>query len=177
MEVLKDNQEECVDLLEIIFKDSRKTLAKISFLLFEFIFSIKFIMTRYEKNANGHYSIKGKNYEMLVGSRAQVWHGTAYKTSGGLKKTDLHQNKNGRVVSKAKHETAKKEKRLIKAGYGTKKGKFGFVLLGKKSKKQRGGKGDQSVNQNPAPFDSSNSSGVGTNSYNSKGGKSRRRKN
>jgi hypothetical protein len=105
-------------------------------------------MTAYTKNAHGHYLIKGKKYEMLVGSRAQVYHGTAYKTSGGLKKTDILMNKNGRIVSKAKHTTAKKERRLVKAGYGTKKGKFGFVLLGNKgskkgsrSRKQRGGKG------------------------------------
>jgi hypothetical protein len=133
-------------------------------------------MTRYEKNDNGHYSIKGKSYEMLMGSRAQVWHGTAYKTSGGLKKSDLLQNKNGRLVSKAKHETAKKEKRLVKAGYGTKKGKFGFVLLGKKSKKQRGGKGMQSVNSNPEPVGVNQPSGVASYSYNATGGKQTRRK-
>lgn len=98
-------------------------------------------MTRYTKTANGQYHIKGKNYEMLRGSRAQVWHGSAYKTTGELKKADLIQNKNGRIVSKAKHTTAKKEKRLVKAGYGTKKGKFGFVMLnGKKSRKSKRGK-------------------------------------
>ena len=61
------------------------------------------------------------------GSRAQVWHGTALKTTGGLKKSDLMMNKNGRIVSKKKHDTAKKEKRLEKAGYKAEKGKFGFV--------------------------------------------------
>jgi hypothetical protein len=114
-------------------------------------------MTSYKKNVHGHYLIKGKKYEMLVGSRAQVYHGTAYKTSGGLKKTDILMNKNGRIVSKAKHATAKKERRLVKAGYGTKKGKFGFVLLGhkgtkkhhSKSKKQRGGKGAYGGMLNP----------------------------
>ena len=113
-------------------------------------------MTAYTKNAHGHYMIKGKKYEMLVGSRAQVYHGTAYKTSGGLKKTDILMNKNGRIVSKAKHTTAKKERRLVKAGYGTKKGKFGFVLIGKKgakkgtrSRKQRGGKGVYGNSFNP----------------------------
>jgi hypothetical protein len=55
-------------------------------------------------------------------------------------------NKHRRIVSKKKHATAKKEKRLIKAGYGTKKGKFGFVLLGEnksksRSRKQKGGVG------------------------------------
>ena len=73
-----------------------------------------------------------------VGSRAAVWHGNAEHTSGGLTKKDLLQNKWGRIVSAKKHKTAKKEKRLVKAGYGTKKGKFGYVKLGK-SKKQRGG--------------------------------------
>lgn len=93
-------------------------------------------MTRFTKNANGKYVVNGHAYEMLIGSRAQVWHGTAHKTSGGLKKSDLVQNKAGRIVSKAKHFTAKKDKRLLKAGYGTKKGKFGFVKLGKS---KRGG--------------------------------------
>jgi len=100
-------------------------------------------MTRYTKNAHGHYLIHGHKYEVLEGSRAQVLHGTAYKTSGGLKKSELLQNKNGRIVSKKKHFTAKKEKRLVKAGFGTKKGKFGYVKIGKKThgtKKTRGTK-------------------------------------
>ena len=33
-------------------------------------------------------------------------------------------NKHGRIVSKAKHATAKKEKRLEKAGFKPKKGTF-----------------------------------------------------
>ena len=94
-------------------------------------------MTRYNKK-NGKYSISGKTYSQLIGTRAQVWHDTAYKTSGGLTKNNLTQNKAGRIVSKAKHSTAKKEKRLIKHGYGTKKGKFGFVKL-TGTKKSRGG--------------------------------------
>jgi hypothetical protein len=107
-------------------------------------------MTRFTKTASGRYMVQGKSYEMLMGSRAQVWHGTAFKTSGGLTKNNLMQNKAGRIVSKDKHMTAKKEKRLVKAGYGTKKGKFGFVLLGKSRKhhgrksrgrKHRGGNG------------------------------------
>jgi hypothetical protein len=92
-------------------------------------------MTRFTKSANGKYVVKGKGFEVLIGTRAQVWHGTAFKTSGGLTKGDLLQNKAGRIVSKAKYMTAKKEKRLVKAGYGTRKGKFGFVMLnGKKSR-------------------------------------------
>jgi hypothetical protein len=91
--------------------------------------------------------VKGVKYETLVGSRAQVMHGTAYKTSGGLTKKDLFQNKNGRIVSRKKHELAKKEKRLLKAGYGTKKGHFGAVKLhsrhhrSSKSKRRRSMRG------------------------------------
>ena len=102
-------------------------------------------MTRYTKDAHGHYHIHGHKYEMLEGSRAQVLHGTAYKTSGGLKKHDIMMNKNGRIVSRKKHLTAKKEKRLVKAGYGTKKGKFGYVKIGK-TKKMRGGSMMQPLN-------------------------------
>ena len=95
------------------------------------------------RGSDGAYHIKGKKYEMLFGSRAQVWHGTSYKTKGQLKKDNLMMNKRGRVVSKRKHNTAKRDKRLIKAGYFTKKGKFGFVRKdgsrskSKKSRKRR----------------------------------------
>ena len=72
-----------------------------------------------------------EKYDRLIGSRREVWNGTCHHTSGGLTKGDLMQNKHGRIVSKSKHLTAKREKRLLKAGYGTKKGKFGFVKLNK----------------------------------------------
>ena len=49
-------------------------------------------------------------YIMSVGSRAEVMHGNADNTSGGLKKSDLKYNKNGRIVSKRKSEKMKKEK-------------------------------------------------------------------
>jgi len=77
---------------------------------------------------------------LTIGSRAQVWHGTAKKTSGGLTRNHLMMNKSGRIVSKAKHNTAKKENRLLKHGYGTKKGKFGFVKIGSR-KNRKGMKG------------------------------------
>ena len=70
-----------------------------------------------------------------VGSRAQVMHGTAHHTSGGLTRKDLKMNKWGRIVSKAKSSKAKKENRLAKMGFKTQKGKFGVV----KSKKTRRG--------------------------------------
>jgi len=36
-------------------------------------------------------------------------------------------NKHSRIVSRRKHNTAKREKRLQKHGYFTRKGKFGAV--------------------------------------------------
>lgn len=82
-------------------------------------------------------------FEQTTGTRAQVWHGTAKKTSGGLTKSALMMNKHGRIVSKKKHNSAKKEKRLVKAGFLTKKGHFGFVKKNdKKSKKMKGGVGN-----------------------------------
>ena len=71
-----------------------------------------------------------------IGSRAQVMHGTAHHTSGGLTKTDLKYNKWGRIVSKAKSQKAKKENRLVKLGFKTRKGKFG---IDKKRKTRKGG--------------------------------------
>lgn len=94
-------------------------------------------MTRFTKDMHG-YHVSGKTYDMLIGTRAQVWHRTAYKTSGDLTRSDLLQNKNGRIVSKVKHASAKREKRLVKAGYGTKKGTFGFVRIGSKGRKTKG---------------------------------------
>lgn len=84
-------------------------------------------MKKHTKSADGKYHIAGHVYELNEGSRAQVWHGTAYKTSGGLTKSMLMMNKHGRIVSKKKHATAKKEKRLEAAGYFAKKGQFGAV--------------------------------------------------
>lgn len=75
-------------------------------------------------------------FEHTFGSRAEVWHGKAKKTTGGLTRKQLHKNKHGRIVSKKKFLTAKKEKRLAKAGYIPKKGKF--VVMRKSMKKTRG---------------------------------------
>ena len=58
--------------------------------------------------------------------------GTAYKTSGELTKDDLVVNKHGRIVSKVKYNTSKKERRLEKYGYFAKKGKFGYIKKGTK---------------------------------------------
>ncbi len=103
------------------------------------------MVKRVSKGHDGKYHIKGKSYELLIGSRAQVYHGTAYKTAGELTKSALLMNKHGRIVSSKKHATAKREKRLVKAGYLTRKGKFGAIksgkaLRGSRSRKTRGKK-------------------------------------
>jgi hypothetical protein len=85
------------------------------------------MVKKHMKADDGKYHINGSKYELLEGSRAQVWHGTAYKTPGNLLKDNLMMNKHGRIVSKRKHTTAKKDKRLVKAGFLTKKGTFGFI--------------------------------------------------
>jgi hypothetical protein len=72
--------------------------------------------------------------ERTFGSRAEVFHGTCKKTTGGLTKKDLMKNKHGEIVSRKKHITAKREKRLEKHGYFAKKGKFGFVLKKNKTR-------------------------------------------
>jgi hypothetical protein len=64
-----------------------------------------------------------------------VGHETAYKTKGGLTKKDLMYTKRGRWVSRKKHLTAKKEKRLEKHGYFAKKGTFGYVKKEKTRKR------------------------------------------
>jgi hypothetical protein len=95
-------------------------------------------MKKHMKNSKGVYAIKGSVFKLLIGSRAQVWHGTAYKTAGGLIKKNLKMNKNGRIVSAKKHATAKKEKRLEKFGFFAKKGSFGSIKKdAKKSKKSK----------------------------------------
>lgn len=142
-------------------------------------------MTRFTKDAKG-YHISGKVFEVLEGSRAQVWHGTAYKTSGGLTKSHLMQNKNGRIVSTKKHQTAKKEMRLVKAGYGTKKGKFGFVKLSSKSRKHRGGGNmmtppastmtPSSMYETPYPHSNMNVSAMGSKTISKMGGRHRKGK-
>jgi Neuraminidase (sialidase) len=84
-------------------------------------------MKRPTRSNDGKFHIHGKTFKELVGSRQQVWNKTAYKTPGGLTHSHLVMNKWGRIVSKKKFLTAKKEKRLEKAGFFAKKGKFGYV--------------------------------------------------
>ncbi len=96
---------------------------------------------------------------MVVGSKAQVWHGTADKTSGGLTKKDLMKNKHGRIISRRKHALGQKsaKKHLFAAGYKPKKGTFKLFRkgAGKKTRKQRGG-----FYEDPTDSDSSKATGT-----------------
>ena len=59
-----------------------------------------------------------------VGTKAEVFHGTAKHTSGNLHKKDIMKHK-GRIVSRKKHAAGKKAiKRLFALGYKPKKGTF-----------------------------------------------------
>lgn len=63
--------------------------------------------------------------KITVGSKSQVYHGTAKHTSGGLTKKDLMKTKKGRIVSKRKHAAGLKAiKKLFAKGYKPKKGTF-----------------------------------------------------
>lgn len=77
----------------------------------------------------------GSSFSQKVGTRAQVWHGTAYKTgygNKGLTKADLMMKK-GRIVSRKASKSAHKNKNLGRyVDIARKnKGKKGFVAMRK----------------------------------------------
>ncbi len=77
-------------------------------------------------------------YAMNVGSKAQVFHCTAKKTSGGLHKSDLVQNKHGRIVSRRKQAAGRKAlKYLTRRGYKAKKGVFRLFNKYRRTTKRR----------------------------------------
>ena len=72
-----------------------------------------------------------------IGSRAEVMHGGAHHTSGGLTKKHLKYNKHGRIMSiKASAAGKKALKRLEKAGYKAKKGTFKLMKKHAKATKK-----------------------------------------
>ena len=80
-------------------------------------------MTRKNRKNNNAMNMLG-GAKVTVGTKAQVYHGTAKHTSGGLKKKDLMKHK-GKIVSRRKHAAGLKAiKRLRKLGYTAKKGQF-----------------------------------------------------
>tara|TARA_B100000795_G_scaffold268596_2_gene255878 strand:- start:4073 stop:4423 length:351 start_codon:yes stop_codon:yes gene_type:complete len=106
------------------------------------------VLRNWKRTSDGGVMIAGKKYSMLVGSRAQVWHGTAYKTNPGKKaltKKHLMQKKDGKIVSRKKSQTAKRQKHLGKyidlarknRGKKFQKMKKGMVSTMKKSKRKK----------------------------------------
>ena len=90
---------------------------------------------RRARNMRGRFLSKRKAARMTfkkrasraatVGTKAQVFHGTAKHTSGGLTRKDLMKTKKGRIVSKRKHAAGRVALRRLKAaGYSAKKGTF-----------------------------------------------------
>jgi hypothetical protein len=76
----------------------------------------------------------GGGFKKATGTKAEVFHGTAKHTSGGLFKKHLMKTRAGRIVSKKKHAAGKKAiKTLRKLGFVAKKGKFTLFT------KKRGG--------------------------------------
>jgi hypothetical protein len=69
-------------------------------------------MKRPSKQKDGKYHIGNTKYDLLMGTREEVWYGAAYKTTGGLIKTDLIVNHLGKIVSLNKSLYEKKSNRL-----------------------------------------------------------------
>lgn len=78
---------------------------------------------------------------MVVGSRAQVFHGTADVTSGGLRKNDLFMDRDGEIKSKAKSKLMIKRTKegknplapfIVSALEGSAKAKSGFKKVPKR---------------------------------------------
>lgn len=88
-------------------------------------------------------------FKQKTGSRAQVMHGTAKMTGGGLKKKDLKYNKHGKIVSKKLSAIAKKEKRLEKAGWTTIEGQFGAMQIGGAGEEKGRRRGQSAKAQGP----------------------------
>jgi len=75
-----------------------------------------------------------------IGSKAQVFHGTAHHTKGGLTRKDLIKNKRGKIVSKKQAAAGKKAfSRLRKLGYVPKKGTFKLFTKKAGKKAHKGG--------------------------------------
>jgi hypothetical protein len=69
----------------------------------------------------------------LIGSRASVYHGNAAKTSGGLTRSDLFQDKYGRIRSRRASVSAKRSKNL--GSYLLAKGSHSFIPGGRSSRR------------------------------------------
>ena len=78
------------------------------------------------------------NHVKTIGSKAEVFHGTALKTSGQLRKRDLVKTRKGRIVSRKKQAAGKKAiKRLFALGYKPTKGRFSLMRKSMSKKSSR----------------------------------------
>lgn len=82
------------------------------------------------RNGIAYGTKKLENGVAVLGSKAQVFHGTAMKTAGGLLKGDLFKGKDGKIKSKKASEAAKKNANL--GAFKAKKGSKGFQKAPKK---------------------------------------------
>ena len=74
------------------------------------------MLKRPVKNKHGTYDIDKKIYNKLAGTRTEVFDEVAYKTTGGLIKSDLIINKNGKIISKQKSIQETIYQRLVVCG-------------------------------------------------------------
>lgn len=91
-----------------------------------------------KKVSNKEKKCRSEGYKQCVGSKRQVWHGTAKQTPGGVTKGKLSKKSDGRIVFRSKSLSAAKSNNL---GLGvrifSKKGHFGpLTKSGKKYTKQ-----------------------------------------
>ena len=68
---------------------------------------------RFQKNKDGMYDIDNHTYPILSGTREQVWDNVAYRTEGGLIKSDFMINSMNKIVSKSKSISSKTNIRPI----------------------------------------------------------------
>ena len=68
---------------------------------------------RFQKNTDGMYDIDNHTYPILSGTREQVWDNVAYRTEGGLIKSDFMINSMNKIVSKSKSISSKTNIRPI----------------------------------------------------------------
>lgn len=64
---------------------------------------------------------KQREWVMRVGTKRQVYNGTAKQTAGGLTLSELMKNKHGKIVSKKKHQQAMRNNNLGEFLYRNKK--------------------------------------------------------
>ena len=94
-------------------------------------------------NKDGASMVGGKKYKITVGSRREVWNGTAYKpvtVKKAWKEVTCSKQTRTHCFKKKHAYGSKGLKQLHAKGYFTKKGHFGSVKKGKTAKKGKKGK-------------------------------------